>query len=98
MPSQLSSTSEPLQTSAQGGNTMMRQQHSYSWLFKAATKSLKYFLLGLAGCTVTYVLAQVLSFGGLASLMVLLLEKLALRALVVVFCLWAIAVITESLR
>ena len=77
---------------------MIRQQHSHSWLFKLATKALKYFLLGLAGCTVTYVLAQVLSLGGIASLMVLVLEKLALRALVVVFCLGAIAVITESLR
>lgn len=77
---------------------MVRQKHSHSWLFELATKALKYFLLGLTGCTVTYVLASVLSLGGIASLMVLLLEKLAMRALVVVFCLGAIAVITESLR
>jgi hypothetical protein len=77
---------------------MMRQQHSYSWLFKLATKALKYFLLGLAGCTVTYVLAHVLSLWSIASLMVWVLEKLVLRTLVVVFCLGTIAVITESLR
>lgn len=77
---------------------MMRQRQPYSWLFKLAAKALKYFLLGMAGCTVTYVLAAVLSFGGIVSLMVWLLEALALRALVVVFCLGAIAVIAESLR
>lgn len=77
---------------------MMRQQHSYSWLFKLATKVLKYFLLSLAGCTVTYIMASVLSLGGIASLMIWLLEKLALRVLVVVFCLGAIAVIAESLH
>jgi hypothetical protein len=77
---------------------MMRQHHSHSWLFRFATKVLKYFLLGLAGCTVTYVLAHVLSLGGVVRLMVLVLEKLLLRAFVVVFCLGTIAIITESLR
>lgn len=77
---------------------MMRQQHSHSWLLKLATKTLKYFLLGLASCTVTYVVSTVLGLGLLSSLMIVLLEKLALRALVLVFCLGAIAVITESLR
>ncbi|MEL6400927.1 MAG: hypothetical protein AAFR26_17945 [Cyanobacteria bacterium J06626_4] len=43
-------------------------------------------------------MSTVLSLGVLASLMIWLLEKLALRALVLVFCLGAIAVITESLR
>ncbi|MGD1929226.1 MAG: hypothetical protein ACFB12_09955 [Leptolyngbyaceae cyanobacterium] len=76
----------------------MRQQHSHSWLLKLATKTLKYFLLGLASCTVTYVVSTVLGLGVLSSLMILLLEKFALRALVLVFCLGAIAVITESLR
>ena len=76
----------------------MRQQHSHSWLLKLATKTLKYFLLSLASCTVTYVVSTVLGLGVLSSLMIVLLEKLALRALVLVFCLGAIAVITESLR
>lgn len=77
---------------------MMRQQHSHSWLLRLAIIALKYFLLSLASCTVTYVVSTVLSLGVLASLMIWLLEKLALRALVLVFCLGAIAVITESLR
>ena len=77
---------------------MMRQQHSHSWLFKLAIIALKYFLLSLASCTVMYVVSTVLSLGVLASLMIWLLEKLALRALVLVFCLGALAVITESLR
>lgn len=76
----------------------MRQQHSHSCLFRLATKILKYFLLGLASCTMTYVVSTVFSLEVLSSLMIVLLEKLALRALVLVFCVCAIAVIAESLR
>lgn len=55
----------------------MRQQHSHSCLFRLATKILKYFLLGLASCTMTYVVSTVFSFEVLSSLMIVLLEKLA---------------------
>ena len=76
---------------------MMQRKHSHRWLLRIAGKALKYLLLGLAGCTVTYVMASILSLGGVASLMALLLEKVAVRALVIVFCLGSIAAITESI-
>ncbi|NEQ42763.1 MAG: hypothetical protein F6K00_04035 [Leptolyngbya sp. SIOISBB] len=77
---------------------MRRQQHSQSWLFRLATRAVKYFLLGLAGCTVTYVMAWVFNLEVVACLMIWLLERLAVRSLVLVFCLGTMAVITESLR
>ena len=41
----------------------MRQRQSQSWLMIAATKAVKYFLLSLAGCTVTYIVSMVLEVG-----------------------------------
>ncbi|MEM6717355.1 MAG: hypothetical protein AAF622_20045 [Cyanobacteria bacterium P01_C01_bin.147] len=63
-----------------------------------ATQAVKYFLLGLAGCTVAYVMAWVFNLPIVACLMIWLVEKLAVRSLVLVFCLGTVAVITESLR
>ena len=77
---------------------MMRRHRSHSWIFKLATQAVKYFLLGLAGCTVAYVMAWVFNLPIVACLMIWLVEKLAVRSLVLVFCLGTVAVITESLR
>lgn len=76
----------------------MRQPYSPSWLFRFATRVLKYFLLSLVGCTVAYCFSIGLGFSVLANLLVALLEKTLTRLLVMVLCLGAIAVITESIR
>lgn len=75
----------------------MRQSSSSS-LLPFTTKALKYFFLGLAGCTVAYFTSVVLQFGLLADLMVTCLEQVFSRGFVLLICLGAIAVITESLR
>ncbi len=59
---------------------------------------IKYFLLGLAGCTIAYVIALVLDLSPVAGAIVFLLEQVLLRSLVLLGCLWAIAVIHESAR
>jgi hypothetical protein len=76
----------------------MRHPYSHHWPLRVATKVLKYFLLGLAGCTLTYAIASVFNLGLLATLMVTVLEQVLGRALVLVICLGAIAIITESLN
>ncbi len=59
---------------------------------------IKYFLLGLAGCTIAYVVALVLDLSLVAEAIVFFLEQVLLRSLVLLGCLWAIAVIHESAR
>ncbi|MEO1096028.1 MAG: hypothetical protein AAFX01_14130 [Cyanobacteria bacterium J06638_28] len=76
----------------------MQHPYSRSWFFRFATRALKYFLLGLAGCTVAYCFSLGLGFSALANLLVALLEGTLSRLLVIVLCLGAIAVITESMR
>lgn len=59
---------------------------------------IKYFLLGLAGCTIAYVIALVLDLSFVAAAIVFFLEQVLARSLVLLGCLWAIAVIHESAR
>ena len=77
---------------------MRRQRYPYSWLLRAATQVLKYFFLGLAGCTVAYFISTVLGLGVLSSLLVALIETVLVRLLVLVLAMMAIAIIAESLR
>ena len=76
----------------------MRQRYPQNWLIQVATKALKYFLLSLASCTLTYVVSIFLQFGLLANIMVAILEHVLARVFVLVVCLVVIAVITESLK
>ncbi|MFG6097367.1 hypothetical protein SPB21_19030 [Leptothoe sp. ISB3NOV94-8A] len=76
----------------------MRHPYSYSWLLRIAAKALKYFLLSLAGCTIASVISIVLDFEIVLTLMVAILEHILSRAFVLVLCLGAVSVITESVR
>lgn len=76
----------------------MRHPYSPSWLFRFATRVVKYFLLTLAGCTVAYCFSLGLGFSALASLLVTLLEATLSRLLVIVLCLGTITIIIESVR
>ena len=76
---------------------MRQQSPSYS-LLPLAAKAMKYFLLGLTGRTVAYIVSVVLQFSLLSGLMIKVLEDVFSRGFVLILCLGAIAVITESLR
>lgn len=76
---------------------MTRQQNQHM-LLCSAMKAIKYFLLGLASCTLTYVISMALNLNWLANLMVAILKHGLLRASVLLICLIAIAVITESIK
>jgi hypothetical protein len=76
----------------------MKQRQPQNWLLELAVKALKYFLLSLAGCTIAYVVSVVLELSLITHFAIALLERVLSRVLVLVTCLLAIAVITESLR
>jgi hypothetical protein len=77
----------------------MRNTHpDYSWLFRFAVRVLKYFLLALFGILVAIVLSKVLVIPLLTSMLVDILSATLFKAMVLVFCLMAIAVVVESIR
>lgn len=63
-----------------------------------AVKALKYVLLSVAGCTIAQVISVVLELSVITHIAIIFLEEVLSRALVLVICLLAIAVIIESLR
>ncbi|MEM6433700.1 MAG: hypothetical protein AAF773_07585 [Cyanobacteria bacterium P01_D01_bin.115] len=76
----------------------MKHQQPRNWLMELAVKALKYFLLNLAGCTIAYVVSVVLEMSFVTEVAIVVLEQFLARALILMICLIAIAVITESLR
>ncbi|WOD40906.1 hypothetical protein [Nodosilinea sp. E11] len=76
----------------------MRRPHRQSGLMPLTFKLVKYFLLTLAGFTITYIAAIVLDLPLVAEIIVVVLERGLGRSLVLLGCLWAIAVINESAR
>lgn len=76
----------------------MRQPHRQTGLLPLTFKLVKYFLLALAAFTITYIAAIVLHMPIVAEAIVVFLEHVLARSLVLLGCLWAIAVINESTR
>ncbi|GAB4152843.1 MAG: hypothetical protein Fur0046_32580 [Cyanobacteria bacterium J069] len=77
----------------------MRNTHpDYSWLFRFAVRVLKYFLLALFGILVGIVLSKVLVISLLTHILVGILDAVLFKAMGMVFCLMAIAVVVESIR
>jgi len=76
----------------------MRRQSSPKSLLPVTVRPLKYFLLALTGCTVAYVVSVVLALSWVSGLMIACLEQVFSRGFVLLLCLGAIAVITESLK
>ena len=76
----------------------MKQQQPRQWLLKLTVKALKYFFISLAGCAIAFIVAFVLEWTLMTDAIIFASEHLLPRALVLLGCLVAIAVITESLR
>ncbi|MBE9136134.1 hypothetical protein IQ254_02780 [Nodosilinea sp. LEGE 07088] len=76
----------------------MRRPHHPKHLLVLTFRLIKYFLLGLVGCTIAYVIALVFDLPLVSVVIVVFLEQVLARSLVVLGCLWAIAVISESTR
>lgn len=76
----------------------MQRPRSQTQLLVMTFRLMKYFLLGIAGCTIAYLVALVLDLSEVASAIVFFLEQILVRSLVLLGCLWAIAVINESAR
>lgn len=76
----------------------MRRPHHPDGLLPLTFKLVKYFLLALAGFTITYIAAIVLEMPLVAEAIAVFLEHVLARSLVLLGCLWAIAVISESVR
>lgn len=76
----------------------MKQQEPRRWLLELTFKAVKYFLLALAGCAIAYTLAFTLEYWLITEVIMIAVEHLLLRILVLIGCLAAAAVITESVR
>ena len=76
----------------------MKQQEPRRWLLKLTFKAVKYFLLALAGCAIAYIMAFTLEYWLITEVIMIVVEHLLLRASVLIGCLAAAAVITESVR
>jgi hypothetical protein len=76
----------------------MQRPRRHNHLLELAFKAVKYFLLGVAGCTIAYVIALVLGWLSMAMAIAVFFEWVLVRSLVLLGCLWAIAVINESTR
>jgi hypothetical protein len=76
----------------------MKQQEPRRWLLELTFKAVKYLLLSLAGCTIAYIMALVLECMVITEVIAIAVEHLLPRVLVLIGCLAAAAVITESVR
>ena len=76
----------------------MKQQEPRRWLLKLTFKAVKYLFLSLAGCTIAYIMALVLGYTVITEVIAIAVEHFLFRALVLIGCLAAAAVITESVR
>ena len=76
----------------------MKQQQPRRWLLELTFKAVKYFLLALAGCAIAYIVAFMLEYWLITEIIMIVVEHLLLRASVLIGCLAAIAIITESIR
>ncbi|NEP63675.1 MAG: hypothetical protein F6K31_43420 [Symploca sp. SIO2G7] len=63
-----------------------------------AIKVVKYFLLSMAGCTISYIASAVLEMSFITVIVVVFIEQVLARALILLLCLLAVTAITESLR
>jgi len=76
----------------------MKQQEPRRWLLKLTFKAVKYLFLSLAGCTIAYIMAFILGYTVITEVIAIAVEHFLFRALVLIGCLAAAAVITESVR
>ena len=76
----------------------IKRQYRQSWLMDFTGSVLKYFGLGLVGCTIAYVVAFAIDLPIVAVAIEQVLELALVRSLLLLGCLWAIAVIHESIR
>jgi hypothetical protein len=77
---------------------MMHHPRQHGYLFRFASKVLKYFLLGLFGLGITCLLSAVLGAFPLVEILISLLGWWLVRITIVVVCLMATAVVIESAR
>lgn len=68
------------------------------WLIRFASKVLKYFLLGLFGVGIACLLSAVLGAFSVVGILMSFLEQWLVRVTVVVVCLVATVVVSESMR
>ena len=76
----------------------MKQQEPRRWLLELRFKTVKYFLLALTGCAIAYIMAFTLEHWLITEVIMIVVEHLLLRASVLIGCMTAAAVITESIR
>ncbi|KAM3101091.1 hypothetical protein ACKFKF_09765 [Phormidesmis sp. 146-12] len=77
---------------------MMHHPRQHGWLFRFASKVLKYLLLSLFGLGITCLLSVVLAAFPLVEVLINLFGWWLVRITIIVVCLMAMAVVIESVR
>lgn len=77
---------------------MIHNSHQHGWLFRFASKVLKYFLLGLFGLRIACLLSVVLGAFPLVEILISLLRGWLVQIFVGTICLMAMAVVVESIQ
>lgn len=65
----------------------IKRQYRQSWLMDFALSVMTYFSLGLAGCTITYVVAIALRLFPVAATIEMVLDLVLVRSLLLLGCL-----------
>jgi hypothetical protein len=76
----------------------MHNPHQHGWLFRFASKVLKYFLLSLFGLGVACLLSLALGLSPLVEILITFFMQEVVRITIVIVCLMATAVLVESIR
>ncbi len=75
----------------------MKTQQEHIFLFRLATIFLKYFLLFVSGLAITYVISSSFGLSNVTIMLLPLIGQLFERLAIVLLCLFAAAMIIESL-
>ncbi|BAY19977.1 hypothetical protein NIES21_58470 (plasmid) [Anabaenopsis circularis NIES-21] len=74
-----------------------QQENKNNFLFRLASRFLKYLLLFIFGLAITFVLSSIVGLGGVAQMLLPVITSLLARLTIFLICLFAAAMISESL-
>ncbi|AVH66907.1 hypothetical protein CDG77_17795 [Nostoc sp. 'Peltigera membranacea cyanobiont' 213] len=74
-----------------------QQENKNNFLFRLASRFLKYLLLFVFGLAITFVISGILGLGGVTQMLLPVIADLLAKLTIILICLFATAIIIESL-
>lgn len=74
-----------------------QQENKNNILFRLASRCLKYLLLFVFGLAITFVISSIVGLGGVTQMLLPVIAHLLSRLTITLICLFAAAIIIESL-